>query len=73
MSDLPRLPHPSQFDQAAWKYAEAWASDELARAREELEKQALDNKPESTVRLRSRIQALKELLAIPGLAREAHN
>lgn len=73
MSDLPRLPHPSAFDQPAWRYTQAWAEAELGKAREELESQALDSKPESTIRLRARIKALKELTAIPTLAREAHS
>ena len=73
MSDLPRLPHPSAFDQPAWRYAQAWAEQELRKAREQLEAQTLDSKPDSTIRLRARIQALKELTAIPTLAREANS
>lgn len=66
------VPHPSAFTQPGSAYLLAWAEEQLANCREQLENATLDAKPESSIRLRARIGLLKDLLAIPDDIRKAY-
>lgn len=66
------VPHPSAFSQPGSAYLLAWAEEQLADCRRQLETPTLDTKPESSIRLRARIGLLKDLLAIPEEVRKAY-
>lgn len=63
--------YPSDFETDAWRRVEAHLEELLARDREVIEGQGLDEKPTQTVRLRARIGLLKTLLELPEATRRA--
>lgn len=63
----------TDFETNVWLRIEARLHADLAKARADLENAALDDKPLSSARLRSRISVLKEYLALPSDARAAYD
>lgn len=66
------VPHPSAFTQPGSAYLLAWAEEQMADCRRQLESATLDTKPEGSIRLRARIGLLKDFLAIPDDIRKAY-
>lgn len=60
------------LESPAWRKVEARLQKLLAEDRKQLEGPGLDEKPTSMVRLRARINLLKELLEIPDQVRKDH-
>lgn len=56
--------YPHDFQTETWRRLEAHVNEQIAGFRADLESPALDSKPESSVRLRAKIAALKDILAI---------
>lgn len=63
-TDDPFILH--DFTTPAWIKLKARMESDLAKARAELEKQALDDKPSSAIRLRARIALLAQYLDLPA-------
>jgi len=61
----------TDFETNVWKRIEAKLLADLARARNDLESSALDERPLGSARLRSRINVLKEYLALPEVTKAA--
>jgi hypothetical protein len=57
--------YPSDFQTDAWRRVEDHLQQLLAKDREVLEGQGLDDKPTQAVRLRARIGLLRSLLDLP--------
>lgn len=57
--------YPDDFQTPTWRKTEAHLKQLLEKARAELEAPGLDDKPNSSVRLRARITLLKQLLDLP--------
>lgn len=62
--------YPHDFQTDTWRRLQAHMQERLTVLRAELEAPGLDNKPESSIRLRAKITELKDLLAIPGKVEE---
>lgn len=57
--------YPDDFQTPTWRKTEQHLLALLAMARSQLEAPGLDEKPNSSVRLRARISLLKQLLDLP--------
>lgn len=62
---------PGDFDSRLWRCLSRRLNDDLAKARADLESQAMDERPEGAIRLRARISLIKAYLRLPDEAADA--